>query len=81
MDTIIWTKKHCPFCVRAKELFDSKKIEYEERVIGEQWTRDQLLEAAPEAKTVPQIWLRGKYIGGYDDLQQYYEDHNMWGEN
>jgi glutaredoxin 3 len=77
-NTIIWTKTDCPYCHVAKDMLASKNIEFEERIIGEGWTRDQLLESAPDAKTVPQIWLRGEYIGGCDDLEQYYEEHDMW---
>ena len=81
MHAIIYTKDHCPFCTRAKALFDKKGITYDEKNIAvpapddrklkenQQWTtRDALLEIAPAAKTVPQIWLDGEYIGGHDDL-------------
>ena len=64
--------------MKAKHLLSIKNIPFEERVIGEGWTREQLLEAVPEAKTVPQIWLRGDYIGGCEDLERYYEEHDMW---
>ena len=76
--TIIWSKPNCPYCVKAKHLLSIKNIPFEERVIGEGWTREQLLEAVPEAKTVPQIWLRGDYIGGCEDFERYYEEHDMW---
>lgn len=72
-NAVVWTKPDCPFCVKAKDLLKQKGIEFEERVVGEHWTRDQLLEAAPNAKTVPQIWLEGKYIGTYDQLNEYLE--------
>lgn len=77
MNTIIWSKPNCPYCVKAKELLELKKITYEERELGEQWNKQQLLEAVPNAKTVPQIFLYGKLVGGYDELKQYYEDHGM----
>lgn len=68
MKAIIWSKDNCSFCTKAKRLLDSKGIKYEERKIGEQWTREQLLEAVPDARTVPQIFLNDSYIGGYNEL-------------
>jgi glutaredoxin len=60
-------------------MLDSKGIKFEERNLsGGKWGRDQLLEAAPSATTVPQIWLYGKYVGGHNDLCRYFDDHNMW---
>jgi glutaredoxin len=69
----IWTKENCPYCVRAKALFNQKGVEYEEKIIGRDTTREQLLERVPHAKTVPQIWLDGEYIGGYTELVSFYD--------
>jgi len=77
MNNIIWSRDNCPYCTKAKALLDNKKISYEERNISNKWTKEQLLEAIPNAKTVPQIFLWGKYVGGYDSLLEYIEDHNM----
>lgn len=47
-----------------------KGIEYEERNITEgTWTKEQLLEAVPNARSVPQIFLNGEYIGGFTELR------------
>ena len=35
-------------------------------------TKETLLEKAPHAKTVPQIWLEGSYIGGYTELAAFF---------
>ena len=69
MNAVVWSKPACPFCVKAKNLLQSKGIEYEERNIAEGWKIQDLLEAAPNAKTMPQIWLDDKYIGGYLELE------------
>jgi len=68
MKAIIWSKPDCPYCVRAKYEFEKRDIEFEERVIGFGWTREQLLESVPQARSVPQIFIDEKYIGGYTDL-------------
>ena len=72
---IIWTKTVCPYCVNAKNLLKMKGIEYEERNIQEgSWTREQLLEAVPGARTVPQVFIDGKLIGTYEHLKKYFND-------
>ena len=69
MKAIVWSKPQCGYCVKAKNLLVSKGIEYEERNIADGWKIQDLLEAAPNAKTMPQIWLDDKYIGGYFELE------------
>ena len=49
-------------------------IEFEERKLGNGWTKEQLLESAPGAMTVPQIILDGKLIGGYEQLKTALQD-------
>jgi len=68
---IVWSKPMCPYCDMAKSLLKQKEIEYEERKIGEGWTKEQLLEAVPGVRSVPQILLDDKLIGGYDQLKEY----------
>ena len=67
MRAIIWSKNNCILCTKAKNLLERKGINYEERnVEGPDWTPEQFFEAVPNARTFPQIYLDGKYIGGYD---------------
>lgn len=68
---IIWSKPNCPHCEYAKTLLRTHNIQYEERIIGEEWTKEQLLEAVPTARSVPQIIDGNTYVGGYTDLQKY----------
>jgi glutaredoxin 3 len=70
MKFIVWTKPNCPNCDQAKALLKNKGIEYEERNIGVDWTKEQLLEAVPMARTVPQILMGEEYVGGYTELKQ-----------
>ena len=69
MRAIVWSKDNCPYCVQAKALLTQKGIEFEERKIGEGWTKEQLLEAVPDARTVPQIFLDGELVGGFTELR------------
>ena len=79
MKAIVYSKENCPYCVRAKALLKKLDIPYAEFIIGvagtktleenQQWTtREELLEKAPNARTVPQIWLGDDHVGGYTEL-------------
>jgi glutaredoxin len=71
MKAVVWSKNSCPFCVQAKALLELRGIEYEERNVSTDWTREQLLEAVPNARTLPQIFLDGQHIGGFTDLRSH----------
>ena len=71
MKAVVWSKDDCPFCDRAKALLTMKGIAYEERKVGGGYTKEQLLEAVPGARSVPQILLDDKLIGGFTELRQH----------
>ena len=71
MTAIVWSKYHCPYCDQAKALLTHKGIEFEERKIGDGYTREDLLQAVPTARTVPQIFLDDVLIGGFTELQDH----------
>jgi len=73
MQAVIWTKSGCTYCEKAKSLLQSKHVEFEERSLENGWTKEQLLEQVPSATSVPQIFYRGKYIGGYNELAEHFE--------
>lgn len=65
----IYTKFACGYCVRAKHLLDRKGVDYTEYDItlgGPK--RTEMLERAPNAMTVPQIFIGEYHVGGSDDL-------------
>jgi glutaredoxin 3 len=70
MKAIVWSKDSCPFCVQAKALLESRGIEFEERNVSQDWTREQLLEAVPTARTLPQIFLDEELVGGFTELRK-----------
>jgi glutaredoxin 3 len=75
MKAIVWSKDQCPYCVQAKALLESKGIEYEERNIMQgTYTKEQLLEAVPTARTLPQIFLDEEYVGGFNELRKKLND-------
>ena len=67
---IIWSKAQCPSCVQAKNLLKMKNIEFEERELGVNWTKEDLLAMVPNARTVPQIFFDDELVGGFDNLQE-----------
>ena len=71
MQAVVWSKDSCPFCVQAKALLESKGIKFEERNVSKNWTREQLLEAVPDARTLPQIFLDNKLVGGFTELRKH----------
>lgn len=68
---IVWSKENCPYCLQAKALLESRGIKFEERNVSKDWTREQLLEAVPTARTLPQIFLDDNYIGGFTELRRH----------
>jgi len=57
----------------AHKLLEQKGYKVDYRAIGFGWNTEQLMEEVPNAKTVPQIFLNGEYIGGYDNLVKHFE--------
>jgi len=73
MTAIVWSKDQCGYCVMAKTLLQNQGVEYEERNISTgPWTKEQLLEAVPHARTLPQVFIDNQLIGGYDQLKKYF---------
>ena len=65
----IYTKFACPYCVRAKRLLTEKGADFTEHDItmgGPK--REEMLARAPNAMTVPQIFIGDRHVGGCDDL-------------
>jgi len=71
MKATVWSKYHCPYCDQAKALLQQKGIQFEEKKIGDGYTKEELLEAVPNARTVPQIFVDDKLIGGFNELRRH----------
>lgn len=64
----VYTKDHCPYCVRAKRLLDKKGVRYDEvNVEGDDALRVWLMEATGQ-RTVPQIFVGDRSLGGFSDI-------------
>ena len=71
---LIFTKYRCSYCDRAKTLIEQKGFEYESINIEEDNNIEILLEKNKYARTMPQIFINDKLIGGYTDLVKYFEE-------
>lgn len=68
-DVKIYRTNYCPYCDRAERLFDEMGVDYEEiDVTHDDETRDELLERTG-MRTVPQIFIDGEIVGGYDEVR------------
>lgn len=75
MKIVIWSRDNCLHCEQAKNYLKVRDIIFEERRIGTEWTREQLLELVPNARTIPQIFIDDQLIGGFTELAHYLETH------
>ena len=74
----ISSKPSCPYCVKAKNLCEQQGYEYTYKMLDEDFTREELFEIFPGARTFPQIKIDGENIGGYQQLEEW---HNTdWNE-
>jgi glutaredoxin 3 len=65
----IYTTEICPYCVRAKSLLSKKGVAYKEiDVTNDADLRDAMVRRAGGKRTVPQIFINGRHVGGSDEL-------------
>jgi glutaredoxin 3 len=66
----IYTKDDCPYCIQAKDWFTDHGFSYTENKLYDEEQRLAFFQKFPSARTVPQILIDGKNIGGYDELMK-----------
>lgn len=68
---IVYSTLTCPYCVNAKNLLKDKGVEFQEYYIDkDSKRREEMLVKTNGARTVPQIFINGKHIGGFQDLKR-----------
>ena len=75
----IWGKPACPHCEQAKLFCERNNFDFVYKELDKDFTRDQVLETFPGARTFPQIVVSGNKIGGFDKLPSYVEETNYTG--
>lgn len=67
VEVYYWTT--CPYCTRARALLDSKGVDYTGYdITGDETARSKMVERTGGPRTVPQIFINDRHIGGCDDL-------------
>lgn len=65
----IYTWATCPFCIRAKNLLNRKGVDFVEYGIdGDETARDKMSIRANGRRSLPQIFINDRHVGGCDDL-------------
>ncbi|BAB75559.1 glutaredoxin 3 [Anabaena sp. FACHB-709] len=65
----IYTWRTCPFCIRAKNLLNNKGVEFVEYSIdGDEEARDKMAQRANGRRSLPQIFINDRHVGGCDDI-------------
>ena len=70
----IYSRTNCSYCVMAMNFFDSKGINYDVYSADDPKIFQEMLERNPQARSVPQIFIVDKLIGGYTDLIESYSE-------
>jgi glutaredoxin 3 len=66
---LLYTTQFCGYCRAAKNLLRAKGLDYEEIDVGfDPATRIEMVERAGGLRTVPQIFIHDRHVGGYDEL-------------
>ncbi|MBS1992285.1 MAG: glutaredoxin 3 [Cyanobacteria bacterium SZAS LIN-2] len=65
----VYSGPNCPYCTKAKALLQKKAVAFEEFNVKEDQARlEEMLERSGGRRTIPQIFINGRHIGGCDDL-------------
>ena len=75
----IYGKPMCPFCDRAKTLCEQRGFNFEYKTLDVDYTKEDLLETFPGARSVPQIVVNGLKVGGFNDFTKYIEETGYTG--
>lgn len=68
-EVTVYSGPNCPYCTKAKALLQKKNVVFEEFNVKEDQAKlNEMLERSGGRKTIPQIFINGRHIGGCDDL-------------
>lgn len=71
MRSLVYGKANCPFCALAKDELDIRGVQYE-FIDLEEIGKSAAEVTGRKVKTVPQIYIEGQYVGGYDEMMEYF---------
>ena len=71
---VIYTWSTCPYCINAKDLLEKNNMKYTEKEVVKNQKYLQEMKKKTGETSVPQIFINGKHIGGFSQLQTYLEN-------
>ncbi len=77
---VLYTIQGCPYCAAARDLLNTDKINYEEVDItsdSSNW-RDKLQKMSGGERSVPQVYIDGKYMGQDDELKELIDSKKIY---
>lgn len=75
-NVVVWTQPQCPACDTAKKLLEQLSIPYTAQTITNLETKQLFFSTFPGARSVPQISVDGKWIGGLQELKRLLDDNS-----
>ena len=72
LNATVFSRPGCPFCAKAKALLTEKGVEFEELIMGRDYT-DRTLRAVSATSSVPQIFIDGDLVGGSTELEEWFK--------
>lgn len=77
-DVRIYSTGICPICDKTKQLLKKWQIPYDEyRVDQDSAALKEMMAGTNNARTVPQLWIKGKWIGGFTELTEMHMDGEL----
>jgi len=64
---VMYTTSWCPYCARARKLFDDKGVKYTEIDVEAEHSARAEMQQRSGRTSVPQIFVADRHLGGYDD--------------
>jgi glutaredoxin 3 len=74
---VIYSTAVCPYCIYAKQLLDNLQLPYEEIRVDTDEKHRAHMEQISKRRTVPQIFIGERHVGGYDDLKALHESGEL----
>lgn len=71
MEIKVYSKANCPQCVLAKNYLNQRGYEFQVVSLDDPDEKEKFVQANPGVRTVPQIFIDGERIGGFQELQKY----------
>lgn len=65
---IMYSTRFCPYCIRARKLLKSKGIAFTDISVDGRGDLRQEMTQLSGRRTVPQVWIGDRHVGGFDDL-------------